>query len=140
MGQSSDATFLGLEEIVKGNFDDSPELKRAMTDSLVLATFMHDLEEMTKDRDTWRKALNDCTPGGSEFARDPKYCMEYVRKRWDMLWNSNKKFVLKQQKMQKSLDAALKVLHLVQGEPSGATTEIRALARDTILLIQEEMK
>jgi len=29
----------------------------------------------------YKKALEGCTPGGSEFVNDPEYCAEFVRER-----------------------------------------------------------
>lgn len=56
-----------------------------------LAQALHDLVRMEKDRDRWRRALNDCTPGGSEFAGDPEYCKRYVQARRDSLWERPRK-------------------------------------------------
>lgn len=104
----------------------------------VLTRLVADLAAMEADRNRWRRALNDCTPGGSEFAGDPKECVKYVRERWENLWNSNKRLVLRARRLELMLTNASKALHMMRD--GGESPELRALARDTISQIQEQMQ
>jgi hypothetical protein len=88
-----------------------------------------------KDRDRWRRALNDCTPGGSEFARDPDYCKKYVQERRDSLWKLNVKFVMENRDLREALDDAIKTLRLVRNGAEGK--EIQTLARDVVDKLEE---
>ncbi len=102
-----------------------------------LAKALDDLAVMEKDRDRWRRALNDCTVGGSEFAGDPKACVEYVRKKVDSLWESNKRLVLRDRRLEVVLENAKKALHMMRD--GGESPELKTLARDVILQIQEQL-
>ncbi|SRR6266566_155925 len=100
-----------------------------------LAQAWDDLHTMEKDRDRWRRALNDCTPGGSEFARDPNYCVEWVKKARHNLWESNKKFVLENRRLREILADSIKAFRLIRDGAEG--TEIRTLARDLVNQLEE---
>lgn len=104
----------------------------------VLVKLVADLAAMEADRDRWRRALNDCTPGGSEFACDPKECVKWVRERRDVLWESNKRLVLRARRLELALTNASKALHMMRD--GGESPELRVLARDVISQIQEQMQ
>ena len=40
------------------------------------------------------KALEELTPGGSEFWEDPEFCKQYIRRKLDTLWEQ----IVKRQK------------------------------------------
>lgn len=113
-----------------------------MTDGIeqpdnVLTKLVTDSVAMEKDRDRWRRALNDCTPGGSEFAGDPEECKKYVRARWETVWESNKRLVLRDRRLEAALENAKKALQMMRD--GGESPELKALARDVILQIQEQL-
>jgi hypothetical protein len=95
---------------------------------------LHDLA-MEKDRDRWRRALNDCTPGGSEFADDPEYCKAYVRNRQDTIWQLSRKTLLENRELRRVLENACKALRLVRDGAEGK--EIKTLARDVVDQLEE---
>lgn len=90
---------------------------------------------LEKDRDRWRRALNDCTPGGSEFARDPDYCVEWVKKSQNNLWESVKKYVIENRKLRKTLESSITAFRMVRDGAEGP--EIRTLARDLVNQLEE---
>jgi hypothetical protein len=90
---------------------------------------------MAKDRDRWRRALNDCTPGGSEFAGDPAYCQKYITERKHSLWETAKKNFITARDLRTALEDAVKTLRLIRDGAEGP--EIRTLARDLINKLEE---
>ena len=102
-----------------------------------LAQALADLAAMEKERDRWRRALNDCTPGGSEYAGNPEECVRYIRARWESVWESNKRLVLRDRRLEAALGNAMKALHMMRD--GGESPELKALARDVILQIQEQL-
>lgn len=94
-----------------------------------------DLVAMEKDRDRWRRALNDCTPGGSEFARDPDFCREWVKTARNNMWETAKKNIIQSRKLREALEDAMKTLRFVRNGAEGK--EIQTLARDVVDKLEE---
>jgi hypothetical protein len=90
---------------------------------------------MEKDRNRWRRALNDCTPGGSEFANDPEYCVEWVKNARNNMWETAKKNIIANRKLREALEDAMKTLRLVRNGAEGK--EIQTLARDVVNKLEE---
>lgn len=90
---------------------------------------------LEKDRDRWRRALNACTPGGSEFARDPDYCVEWIKTARNNMWETAKKNIIENRKLREALEDAMKTLRLVRNGAEGK--EVQTLARDVINKLEE---
>ena len=90
---------------------------------------------LEKDRDRWRRALNNLTPGGSEFASDPDYCVEWVKTARNNIWETAKKNVIENRKLREALEDAMRTLRLVRNGAEGK--EIQTLARDVVNKLEE---
>lgn len=101
----------------------------------VLAKLVIDTVAIEKDRDRWRRALNDCTPGGSEFARDPAYCAEWVKSARNNMWETAKKNILENRRLREILESSITAFRLVRDGAEGP--EIRTLARDLVNQLEE---
>ena len=95
-----------------------------------------DLAKMEKDRDRWRRALNDCTPGGSEFANDPDFCREWVKMARNNMWETAKKNIIENQKFRKVLEDSIIALRMVRNG-AGDMPELQTLARDIVNQLEE---
>ena len=103
--------------------------------SPVLTELVVSLAKMEKDRDRWRRALNDCTPGGSEFAGDPEFCKAYVWNVRSTLFEDVRKFALENKKFRALFEDSLKALRMVRNGTEGP--EIKTLARDIVKQLEE---
>jgi hypothetical protein len=94
-----------------------------------------DLAKVEQDRDRWRRALADCTPGGSEFADDPDFCKSYVKNVRSTQFEDIKRLILENQKFRKVLEDSIAALRMVRNGTEGP--EIRTLARDIVKQLEE---